>query len=124
LLAKPRASIVIAAATREQAGHLYEQARKFVLASPELRNVLKPTRREIRIPSEGRMLVISADAEKQLGWDPDLSSFFKLARVMGASVRTIDHYYGAFIRESEDEVGRCSRTAAHSGEVAATSGEE
>jgi integrase len=31
-------------------------------------------------------------------------SIFKLARVMGASVRTIDHHYGAFIRESEDEV--------------------
>jgi phage terminase large subunit-like protein len=72
LLAESRSSIVIAAATREQAGHLYGQSRKFVLASPKLRKVLKPTRREIRTPLEGRMLVISADAEKQLGWDPDL----------------------------------------------------
>jgi integrase len=31
-------------------------------------------------------------------------SIFKLARVMGATVRTIDHHYGAFIRESENEV--------------------
>jgi integrase len=31
-------------------------------------------------------------------------SIFKLARVMGASVRTIDHHYDGFIRESEDEV--------------------
>jgi hypothetical protein len=40
---------------------------------------------------------------------------------MGASVRTIDHHYGAFIRESEDEVrALLEASAAHSGDVVAT----
>jgi integrase len=48
-------------------------------------------------------------------------SIFKLARVMGASVRTIDHHYGAFIRESEDEVrALLDATAVRSGDVVAT----
>jgi integrase len=52
-------------------------------------------------------------------------SIFKLARVMGASVRTIDHHYGAFIRESEDEVrALLDASAARSGDVVATGEEE
>jgi integrase len=48
-------------------------------------------------------------------------SIFKLARVMGATVRTIDHHYGAFIRESEDEVRALLE---HSGDVVATAEED
>lgn len=48
-------------------------------------------------------------------------SIFKLARVMGASVRTIDHHYGAFVRESEDEVrALLDANSTRSGDVVAT----
>ena len=72
LLRDPDAAIVCAAASREQAGHLFEQARKFALRSDSIRKRLRITRRELRSPSEGRLLVIAADAEKQLGWDPSM----------------------------------------------------
>src|SRR5438067_4162199 len=72
LLRDPRAAIVVAAASREQATHLFNQARAFALRSESLKSALAITRREIRNPTEGRLLVISADAEKQLGWDPSL----------------------------------------------------
>jgi hypothetical protein len=40
---------------------------------------------------------------------------------MGASVRTIDHHYGAFIRESEHEVRAVLEASARrSGDVVAT----
>jgi Phage Terminase len=68
----PNAAIVCAAASREQAGHLFEQARKFALRSDSIRKRITITRRELRSPTEGRLLVIAADAEKQLGWDPSM----------------------------------------------------
>jgi integrase len=51
-------------------------------------------------------------------------SIFKLARVMGASVRTIDHHYGAFIRESEDEVRALLEASAAPSGVVVASGDE
>jgi phage terminase large subunit-like protein len=69
LVRDPKAAIVVAAASREQAGHLFNQARGFALASERLRQALTITRRELRSPTEGRLLVVSADAERQLGWD-------------------------------------------------------
>lgn len=81
LIAHPKATIVIAASTREQAGHLYEEARKFVLNNPKLSARLRPTRRELRTKREGRMLVISADSEKQLGWTPDIVMMDELGSI-------------------------------------------
>jgi phage terminase large subunit-like protein len=72
LLRDPRAAIVCAAATREQALHLFDAARRLALSNPAIREKLTITRRELRTASEGRLLVVSADAEKQLGWDPTL----------------------------------------------------
>nr|MBA3261337.1 hypothetical protein [Thermoleophilaceae bacterium] len=72
LLADPAAVIVCAAATREQALHLFDAARKFALRSESIRSRLTITRRELRTASEGRLTVVAADAEKQLGWDPTL----------------------------------------------------
>jgi phage terminase large subunit-like protein len=72
LVRDPKAAIVVAAASREQAGHLFNQARGFALSSEPLRRALAITRRELRSPSEGRLLVVSADAERQLGWDASL----------------------------------------------------
>src|SRR5829696_8714282 len=72
LLRDPHAAIVCAAASREQAGHLFDKARGFALANTEVRARLTITRRDLRTVSDGRLLVVSADAEKQLGWDPSL----------------------------------------------------
>lgn len=72
LLRDPRAAIVCAAASREQATHLFNQARGFALRSESIKGAIAITRRELRTPTEGRLLVIAADAEKQLGWDPSM----------------------------------------------------
>ena len=72
LLRDPQAAIVCAAASREQAGHLFDKARGFALANPSVRARLTITRRELRTATDGRLLVVAADAEKQLGWDPSL----------------------------------------------------
>jgi len=72
LLQDRRAAIVCAAASREQASHLFDKARGFALSNPQVRARLTVTRRDLRTATDGRLLVVSADAEKQLGWDPSL----------------------------------------------------
>jgi len=71
LLKDSDAAIVLAAASREQAGHLFNSARSFALSNREVRARLEITRRKLRAPT-GRLIVVSADAERQLGWDPSL----------------------------------------------------
>jgi phage terminase large subunit-like protein len=68
----PAAQIVCAAAARDQAQHLFRAAEGFAKRVPALRRQLTFTQREIRTPERGRLTVISADSEKQMGWDPDL----------------------------------------------------
>ena len=72
LARNPEWQIVVAAASRDQAQHLFRQASRFAKQLPELRAELTFTQREIRTRPGGRLAVISADAEKQLGWDPNL----------------------------------------------------
>ena len=48
-------------------------------------------------------------------------SIFELARVMGASVRTIDRHYGHLARDSEGAIrARLNARAGRSGDVVAT----
>jgi phage terminase large subunit-like protein len=60
LLRDPNAAIVCAAASREQAGHLFGVARRFTLSSEAIKQGVTVTRRELRTATEGRLLVISA----------------------------------------------------------------
>ena len=61
-----------AAASREQASHLFDKARGYALANASVRSRLTITRRDLRTVTDGRLMVVSADAEKQLGHDPSL----------------------------------------------------
>jgi phage terminase large subunit-like protein len=72
LVRNPEATIICAAAARDQAGHLYRAAVRFAKRVPELRKRLTFTLREIRTPQDGRLIVVSADSEKQMGHDPYL----------------------------------------------------
>ena len=72
LVLHPEATIICAAAARDQAQHLYRAASTFAKRIPALRKRLTFTMREIRTPEDGRLLVVSADAEKQMGHDPYL----------------------------------------------------
>lgn len=70
LVRHPEATIIAAAASRDQAHHLFRAAERFATRVPELRREFTFTLREIRTPSRGRLLVVSADSEKQMGHDP------------------------------------------------------
>jgi phage terminase large subunit-like protein len=72
LVKHPQSTIIAAAAARDQAQHLYRAAMRFAKQVPKLRDGLTFTLREIRTPQDGRLLVVSADAEKQMGHDPYL----------------------------------------------------
>ena len=72
LVRNPEATIICAAAARDQAQHLFRAAEHFARELPELRDGLTFTLREIRTPAGGRLMVVSADAEKQMGHDPYL----------------------------------------------------
>lgn len=72
LVRHPEATIICAAAARDQAQHLFRAAERFAKQLPELRDQLTFTLREIRTPAGGRLIVVSADAEKQMGHDPYL----------------------------------------------------
>jgi hypothetical protein len=51
-------------------------------------------------------------------------SIFELARVMGASVKTIDKHYGHLARDSEQAIrARLDARAARRGDVVATDGD-
>ncbi|MEK6272368.1 MAG: terminase TerL endonuclease subunit [Actinomycetota bacterium] len=68
----PEATIICAAAARDQAQHLFRAAERFAKHLEDLRGQLTFTLREIRTAAGGRLVVVSADAEKQMGWDPRL----------------------------------------------------
>src|SRR5829696_3373762 len=70
LIQHPEATIICAAAARDQAQHLFRAAERFAKRLPALRKRLTFTMREIRTPHAGRLLVVSADSEKQMGHDP------------------------------------------------------
>jgi phage terminase large subunit-like protein len=72
LVLHPDATIIAAASARDQAQHLYRAAVRFAKQVPELREGLTFTLREIRTPRDGRLIVVSADSEKQMGHDPYL----------------------------------------------------
>lgn len=72
LVRHPDATIICAAAARDQAQHLFRAAETFAKGVPELRKGLTFTLREIRTPQSGRLIVVSADSEKQMGHDPFL----------------------------------------------------
>jgi phage terminase large subunit-like protein len=72
LVLHPEATIIAAAAARDQAQHLFRAAETFAKRIPELRKRFTFTLREIRTPEGGRLTVVSADSEKQMGWDPHL----------------------------------------------------
>jgi phage terminase large subunit-like protein len=72
LVRHPEATIICAAAARDQAGHLYRAATRFAKTVPALQKRLTFTLREIRTSQDGRLIVVSADSEKQMGHDPYL----------------------------------------------------
>lgn len=67
LLRDASAAIVVAAAARDQAQILFDQARKMALRSDFIRSRVTVTRRELRTSTDGVLRVVSADADKQLG---------------------------------------------------------
>ncbi len=66
LLTAERPAIVCAAASREQAGNLFDAARDMALSHPDVARRVQVTRRELRTPT-GFLRVVSADAGKQHG---------------------------------------------------------
>jgi len=72
LVRHPEATIIAAASARDQAQHLYRAALRFAKTIPALQKRLTFTLREIRTPEDGRLIVVSADSEKQMGHDPFL----------------------------------------------------
>jgi phage terminase large subunit-like protein len=72
LVRHPEKTIICAAAARDQAQHLFRAAERFAKRVPALRKRLIFTLREIRTPQDGRLIVVSADSEKQMGHDPYL----------------------------------------------------
>ena len=72
LVKHPDVTIIAAASARDQAQHLYRAAMRFAKQIPALRDRLTFTLREIRTPQDGRLIVVSADSEKQMGHDPYL----------------------------------------------------
>jgi phage terminase large subunit-like protein len=70
LVLHPSETIICAASARDQAQHLYRAAERLAKAVPELHKRLKCTLREIRTPQGGRLIVVSADSERQMGHDP------------------------------------------------------
>lgn len=73
------AEVYAAAASRDQARIVFNQAREFVEASPELRQALKPMRNVITCPSNnGVFRVLSSDAPLQHGLNPSLVAIDEL----------------------------------------------
>lgn len=70
LVRHPTETVICAASARDQAAHLFRAASRLADGIPELRKRLKFTLREIRAPQGGRLIVVSADSEKQMGHDP------------------------------------------------------
>jgi phage terminase large subunit-like protein len=67
------AEVYVAAASKDQARIVFDQAREFVETSPELRRWLRPQRSQILCPStNGVFRVLSSDAPLQHGLNPSL----------------------------------------------------
>lgn len=70
---EPGAEVYAAAASKDQARIVFDQAREFVEGSPELRKHLKPQRNAILCPAtNGVFRVLSSDAPLQHGLNPSL----------------------------------------------------
>jgi phage terminase large subunit GpA-like protein len=67
LVRHPEETIIAAASARDQAQHLYRAAMRFAKRVPALRKRLTFTLREVRTQQDGRLIVVSADSEKQMG---------------------------------------------------------
>jgi phage terminase large subunit-like protein len=73
LLSVPESEIIVAAASRDQAGVLLRQAQGFVHRNPALARRFRVTRRDVEYPAlRGRIRVISADASTGDGLIPSL----------------------------------------------------
>ena len=70
LLRDPRAAIYVAAASRDQAQILFDEASKLAQRNSFVASRVTATRRELRTSAGGSLRVISADADKQLGLIP------------------------------------------------------
>jgi phage terminase large subunit-like protein len=65
--------VVLAAATREQAGILFAYVRNMVLFNPELQKVLEPYRKEIRLKGRpGFLKTLTSDGGSNHGLNPSL----------------------------------------------------
>lgn len=81
LVTTPDAEVVIAAASREQAGILFGQAAGFVRRSDWLRARVRPTLREMRSKTDsGRVRVLSSDQDTADGTIPSLAIVDEVAR--------------------------------------------
>ncbi len=68
---EPGAEVYAAAAAQLQAGIVFNQAKEFVVASPELSSILLPQQYRIAYPDEHAFFrIISSDAPKQHGLNP------------------------------------------------------
>jgi phage terminase large subunit-like protein len=65
--------VVLAAATREQAGILFGYVRNMILLNPQLQKVLEPFRKEIRLKGKpGYLKTITSDGGSNHGLNPSL----------------------------------------------------
>ena len=65
--------VVLAAATREQAGILFNYVRNMILFNPELQKVLEPYRKEIRLKGKpGFIKTLTSDGGSNHGLNPSL----------------------------------------------------
>jgi phage terminase large subunit-like protein len=81
LVTTPDAEVVIAAASREQAGILFGQASGFVRRSEWLKARVRPTLREMRSRTDaGRIRVLSSDQDTADGTIPSLAIVDEVAR--------------------------------------------
>lgn len=87
LVTTPDAEVVVVAASREQAGILFNQAAGFVRRSEWLKERIKPTLRELRSRSDnGRIRVLAADADTADGTIPTLAIVDEVARHKSAEL--------------------------------------
>ena len=86
-LRRPDAECVVVAASREQAGILFNQAAGFVARSDWLKERVKPTLREIRSRTDlGRIRVMASDADTADGTIPTLAIVDELGRHKSAEL--------------------------------------
>jgi phage terminase large subunit-like protein len=112
LLARaPSMMIVCAASARDQAGHLFRAAERFAKRLPVLERSWTFTRREIRTPQGGMLVVMSADSEKQMGHDPSLVLVDELGSMKDPSV--YESLRSALIKRPEARIRIISTMGGH-----------